>query len=333
MNRYTASSRPDWPTIEAALTLAVRAPSIHNTQPWRWRVGDQSVHLYADTARQLSAADPDQRELLLSCGAALHHARVAFAALGWASLVHRLPNPAEPDHLAAIELVTHRPTASEVALSAAIPRRRTDRRRYGDWPLPAGHMQLLIERAAGYGSVLRRIEPGPAHARLSWALHAAAQAHLNSPAYRSELAAWSGRHAATDGVPARNATFGRAGDEFPARHFSAPVLRDPGRGPDGAALLALGTASDDRLSRLRAGEALSATLLTAANIGLASCLITEPLEMPDIRAAVRRDVLGDGAFPMAVLRIGWAPAGAGPIPSTPRRPLRDVLDPIESVTS
>ena len=73
---------PDAGTIRTVLTLASRAPSVHNTQPWRWLVGSQSLHLYADTSRQLPNTDPDGRDLISSCGAALNHCVVALAALG-----------------------------------------------------------------------------------------------------------------------------------------------------------------------------------------------------------------------------------------------------------
>src|SRR5262245_1286107 len=96
---------PDQATIEAALALAVRAPSVHNSQPWRWRSGDESVHLYADSARHLPHVDPERRDLMLSCGVALHHFTVALSALGWAAEVHRFPNPADPDHLASVQIL------------------------------------------------------------------------------------------------------------------------------------------------------------------------------------------------------------------------------------
>jgi len=101
---------PDDRTVTTAIDLATRAPSVHNTQPWRWRIGDRSVHLYADLERQVSATDPDQRDLVMSCGAALHHVRVAFAALGWSTTVDRLPNPDEPDHLASLKLTDPTPS-------------------------------------------------------------------------------------------------------------------------------------------------------------------------------------------------------------------------------
>ena len=94
---------PDVETIRSALMLAVRAPSVHNSQPWLWRIGDHTLHLYANRDLHLPRTDPDARDLMLSCGATLHHCQVAFAALGWQSKVRRLPNPADPNHLAVIE--------------------------------------------------------------------------------------------------------------------------------------------------------------------------------------------------------------------------------------
>lgn len=103
---------PDARDIEAVLTLATRAPSIDNTQPWRWRVDRTSLHLYTDPGMQLPSTDPDGRDLILSCGAALHHCVVALAAMGWRADVHRLPDPADPGHLAAIEVSPHSPDLS-----------------------------------------------------------------------------------------------------------------------------------------------------------------------------------------------------------------------------
>ena len=70
------------PQLEHAVEHALRAPSVHNTQPWRWRIdpADGVVELHADRGRQLTATDPDGRDLLISCGAALGHLAVALRA-------------------------------------------------------------------------------------------------------------------------------------------------------------------------------------------------------------------------------------------------------------
>ncbi|WP_433192578.1 Acg family FMN-binding oxidoreductase [Nocardia sp. CA-107356] len=281
---------PDDQTVKAALALGVRAPSVHNTQPWRWRIGDSAVHLHLDPTRALTSTDPEQRDLVVSCGAALHHLRIALAALGWSAVVDRLPNPAAPNHLASIELVRHRPTPFDVELSAAITRRRTDRRQFSSWPVTPGYLGLVTERAATLGAIVRQATDGSRDS-LVQAICMAAERHAGDPGDRFELAEWGGRHE-----------------------------------PDYAELLVLSTSADDRCARLCAGEALSAVLLTATNVGLATCVLTEPLEIPAMRQRVRVGVLDDGSYPQAVIRIGWAPTSAEPLPPTPRRAVDDVLD-------
>ncbi len=321
---------PDDQTIKAAIELALRAPSVHNSQPWRWLVGEHSVHLYADRSVQLPKTDPDGRDLILSCGTVLHHFRVAIAALGWHAHVHRFPNPADPDHIASIELTPHTPTEQDVALAAAIPRRRTDRRHYSDWPVPAGHIALMASRTAQESVVLYRAE---AITQLENAIAEAAAQHATDAEYQTELTLWSGRHGSLDGVPAANTPIADGAREGSSRAFADPRLAQPdgvSADDDASELLVIGTASDDPMSRLRAGEATSAVLLTATSLGLASCALTEPLEIKETRAAVRSKVLDDSGFPQMVVRIGWASTSADPLPASPRHAVAELVDPLES---
>src|SRR5690349_3282995 len=136
--------------LRAAVQLAARAPSLHNSQPWCWRLGVDAVRLHLDPARRLPATDSAGRELVISCGAALHHLLVALAAQGWESRVHRLPDPADPTLLAEVRPVARAaggPQAADVALADAIIRRRTDRRRFGSWPIPGELLGEMVELA------------------------------------------------------------------------------------------------------------------------------------------------------------------------------------------
>jgi len=315
---------PNAATVRTALALATRAPSVHNVQPWMWRVGNASLQLYTDPDRHLVHTDPDGRDLLVSCGVALNHCVVALSALGWQSRVHRFPNPADPTQLASIELRRYEAGEVDVALAAAIPRRRTDRRYYSEWPVSHGDVALMGARAARMGVALRRMEPTT---DIRAALAQAVWQHATDAEYLHELTVWSGRYASTAGVPARNTPESDPHSPVPGRLFAGAVLEQPegaSSAADHGVLLALGTAVDDDLARVRAGEATSVVLLTATALGLASCPVTEPLEVSETRAAIRAEAFGDEEFPQMLLRVGWAPVNADPLPSTPRRPLDEV---------
>lgn len=319
---------PDPDTIRAALGMANRAPSVHNSQPWQWRVWDESLHLYADPTRHLPKADPDRRDLLLSCGAALHHCTVALAGLGWHARVQRLPNPAEPDHLASVQLSAQKPDELDIVLAGAISRRRTDRRNYCAWPVPWGDIALMGARAARAGVMLRQVDMIP---RLSAIVAESVSQHAQDPDYLAELSAWSGRHGSVAGVPARNTPDPDPQSPIPARVFAGPALSQPAEttsGRDNAVVLVLGTEDDDALARLRAGEATSLVLLSATAMGLATCPMTEPLEIRHTREAVRSDVFGASGHPQMMIRVGWAAVDAEPLPATPRRPLAEVASPV-----
>ena len=108
------------------------------------------------------------------------------------------------------------------------------------------------------------------------------------------------------GVPARNTPVAGPTAELPARMFAATALSQPpettAADDNAVAPALLGTRDDDDLARLRAGEATSLVLLTATALGLASRPITEPLEIPETRKAVRAEIFELNEFPQILLR-------------------------------
>ena len=316
--------------VLAALALANRAPSVHNSQPWSWELGEHSVHLYADARRWLPATDPHGRDLLLSCGAALHHLRVALAALDFHPKVHRLPNPAVPDHLAAVELRRGASTERDLVMAGMLEKRRSDRRRFSSRSVPEAYLRALSTRAGAEGALLLRTDDPIDRDRLVTAIETAAAVQDATDGYAVEISTWSGQHTGPDGVPSANVPAPRPEPsrsvDLPMRRYADGELDQPDpESPDGAVILALGTAGDDRLSQLRAGEAASAVLLQATELGLASSVLSQPLEIAFTRRFVRDRVLGGALCPQLLFRIGWLPAGAAAIPATPRRPVKETM--------
>jgi nitroreductase len=324
---------PDPTTARAAIALANRAPSVHNAQPWRWRISEHALHLFSDPSRALPATDPGGRDLAISCGAALHHLRVALLAAGWASTVRRLPDPAHPEHLAVVEPSPAQPQPDDLALARAVEFRHTDRRQFSTWPVPAPFLDKLARAAAAEGAELHVVASGSARATVSRVIEEAAVEQALTPGLAQETASWTGRaRTAQDGVPAANVP-ARSEGAVPIRHFAGAEQDQSRLGrdeSDGTVLAVLATPTDTATDQLRAGEALSAVLLTATSLGLATDPLSQPLEVPSTREELRRVLLGGQAEPQLLLRMGWAPVSAAPVPPTGRRPVEDTIDAMDS---
>jgi len=314
---------PDVAALDAAAREALVAPSIFNTQPWQWRHRNGALELWADWSRQLAVVDPDGHFLLVSCGAALHHARVSLAAAGWTAVVERT---GERDRLARIRLTGRdTPDPAAAVLRDAIRVRRTDRRPFADQPVPPELVQVLVDAAAAEGVRLHRVRLGQMP-MLAIAVAMAAADEMSNPAYRLELIRWINRPEwSGDGVPVETAVR-KVPRRVPVRQFAldptAGVPVTPG-GDRGAAYLILhgdGTAPGDWL---RAGEALSAVLLTAVSRGLAVAPLTDVLEVAHPRELVT-GLLDPPGTPYVLVRCGYQ-TDPTPLAPSPRRDPSEVI--------
>lgn len=311
-----------------AVRLAIRAPSIHNTQPWIWRANPSRIDLFADRSRQLEFVDPGGRALRVSCGAALFLLRAALLTAGWAESTTRTPNPYDADHLATVMITGHRPVEPEwVDIVAAARRRRTDRRPFLDEPIGADIIADLCAQAVLEGASLRGITRPEDRLVVAVAVGRADDYEAADPRYRAEMSRWtagSGR----DGVPA--SAVPRGSDrrtDVPLRDFEVgqvgtlPIPRP--RPVEHDALFVLATGRDGAVDQIRAGEALCRVLLAVTRHGLAASPYTQPIEIPAPRLLLSR-VLGGYGEPQIVLRVGRPGPGVEP-PLTPRRPTAEVF--------
>lgn len=304
--------------------LACLAPSVHNTQPWSWRVDGATVELYADLTRLLPAEDPVGRNLTISCGAALHHLQFAAHALGWDTDVQRLPASGDPALLARVTL--HRGLHAVVAPHdlGILRQRCTDRRRFTAWPVPAPRLERLVGEASAWGARGSIIDDVGDRFRVELIANRALIYRDLDPAALDEQRHWIGRHD-PDGIPLT--VLPVEPDHLGRRsRFGAGVLEDTRlviNGGDG--LIALGGDADDVASWVRTGEGLSALWLEATRMGLSVVPLSQPVEIDATRHELRDTVLHGAFLPHLLLRVGWQAIGRSDLPRTPRRPVADVL--------
>jgi nitroreductase len=318
-----------YPPYEEMVARAIRAPSVHNTQPWLWWTTRAGMELHADSARQLKRTDPDGRDLLISCGAALHHLRVAAAALGWATEVRHGPDPDQPGLLAAITFARQDASNEAARLLTSIEERQTDRRRFASWPVPREHLESLSRHGSELGATVTSVEDVAVRMRLLRLTAEADERQRRDPAYVAELTRWA-RDRGRDGVPAGNVpeanATGAVEESVPQRFPPGTLIdewQDRTSGPPG--ILVIATSSDDVRSRVRAGEALSAVWLDATRKGLVGVPLSQAIEIDQTRRALEGRELRDRACPQILLCVGWPRADRSPLPFTPRRPVRQVM--------
>jgi nitroreductase len=320
--------------LRHAAARARLAPSIHNSQPWRFRLEGALLEMELDRERRLGTIDPQGRQALISCGCALFNARAALAAADVACTVQRFPEGMHQPLFARLRAVpgySAEPERAALAdLDAVIDLRATNRTRYAEDDVPQALLDRLAAAAVAEGAtlvVVRRPEHRLAVAMLTQRADALQNA---DPAYRAELRAWTTDDPARlDGVPARAVPHvnGHSGDEIPLRDFDTHGV---GRLPAQTAssrrqtILVLGTDGDDPAAWLRAGEAVERVLLEIARRGYAAGPITQALDVPETRDALTAE-LGLSCYPQFLMRVGRAQ----PTAPTARRELADVLAEID----
>lgn len=317
------------PRLRALVELAILAPSSHNTQPWLFRIGDDFVEVHADRSRTTPVVDPDNRELIISCGAAVGFLQLAMRASGFEGIVERTPSADAPDLLATVRPGAPRALKVEdAALIEAMMSRRTNRRAFEPRPVPRTLLSLLTESVRRYGVWARVVTEQREKHAIADLVADGDRRQADDPEFRRELSEWirSNHSRAGDGIPGYSQGIGdlaslagpwiiRTFDWGDGRAASDRQLAE-----GSPALLVLGTDDDTPEAWVRMGEALARLLLLATAHGLSASFLNQPIEIPELRQKLA-DALGVAGKPQMVLRLGYGPE----VPPTPRRDLEDVL--------
>jgi nitroreductase len=326
------AGRPATPVRELlvrCVRYAALAPSGHNAQPWRFRLERDRLQLYADRSRALRVVDPNDRELTISCGAALCQLRLAIRYFGFTDVVRLVPSRRDPDLLADVTIGERRPPSAQVArLFHAIPNRRSNRAAFDSRRLPRVLVDGLRASAAEDHVAFCPVAEPAWIARVADLVAAGDRSQFADRRFRRELAHWiapssGGRH---DGIPGYALGMGKlearaAPWVIRAFNVGKRQAKQNRRLARASAMLAvLGTADDDPRAWLATGAAMTKVLLRACAGGVATSFLNEPIEVEALRPRLRRMVRLSG-YPQLLLRFGYGPTST----PTPRRGVDEIL--------
>ena len=309
------------------LGYAILAPSSHNSQPWLFRIHGDKLELYADRARACRTVDPDDRELIISCGCALQHLRVALGHFAHLGDIETLPDTHDPDLLARLSLgVKQAKDADEQLLFNAITRRRTNRQPFRVEPLPANLLAELKAAAQTESAWLQPVESEEQRGHFAKLIGEGDRRQWANKRFRLELASWvhANRSQARDGIPG----YAQGVDDLLS--YAGPLVvrtfdmgdgqaaKDYELAAGSPALVVLGTGADTPRDWLRAGQALARVLLRARAADVWASFLNQAIELPDLRRRLGVN-LGLRGSPQVCLRLGFGPD----IKPTPRRDVDD----------
>jgi hypothetical protein len=317
--------------LRFALQYAILAPSNHNTQPWRFIVDGSTVQVCADRTRALPVVDPFDRELLISCGAAVLNLRVALSYFGLSYAITVFPAEFDPDIVVQLRVSRDGHLDSELAnLFSALTTRVTTRTPFADEPVDPHLQSELVAACDAEGAIATCVEAEIARHAIAQLIAEADAVQFADARFRRELASWIHSSRRNDGMPAYDAAVGGL------LNFAAPLVTsvvrvfDVGAGApathqrlvEGSPLfVGIATVRDDREAWLATGQALERMLLLAASRGLTASYLNQPIEVTTLREALRT-LLNIDAIPQLLLRMGRGPH----VDHSPRRSLSTVVD-------
>jgi nitroreductase len=307
------------------------APSVHNTQPWRFGVTGDVLTLRADLTRRLEVLDPAGRELVVSCGAALANVDLALRVAGLLPELDLAPDGRLLHRLADVRVAgEHATTGLERLLFRAMPSRATNRHALDGSAVSPELLSGLLRVAEDSGVEVVFVEDEQAYEEFRVLARLAGHAQEASPRQREELRRWArpGDDAA-DGIPFFARGLGAAGPRrlaLPVRDFdvdgrAARHAQRPDATYDRPLLAVIATPGDGPRDSLRAGMALQRLLLAVTSAGLAASFVNQPVDDPALRPRAGA-VAGVSGRVQVALRVG---AGV-PVRPVPRRPVEDLLD-------
>lgn len=320
--------------LKFCLNYALFAPSSHNTQPWQFKIVNDAVELYGDKARALPIADPNDRELTISCGAALFHLQIAIRYFGYGDITEILPEPNNPNLLARIGLGSKRIIQpEEKLLFRAIPKRFTNRLSFKKDYLPKSLVKELESACCSEGELkicTQKISPAKRDLVINL-ITEGDRLQMADPLFRRELASWihTAKNPSHDGIPSYAQGINPKLDGLTplisclVRSFNlvkSQSAKDRQLATQAPALILISSVSDRPIDWLTTGEALAHLLLRARVEDVWASFFNQPIQIPHLRSRLQ-SLFPETGYPQILLRLGYGQE----VEPTPRRSVEEVV--------
>jgi nitroreductase len=314
------------PEVRDLIRYATLAASGHNTQPWRFRIGDRSVQILPDLTRRTPAVDPDDHHLFASLGCAAENLALAAGAIGRPGDISFNPTNDSVEY-------AFGGTANEATpLFDAIPRRQSTRAEYDGKPVGTADLRTLAAAAAIAGVDLVLITDRPQVDRVRDLVLAGNGAQIADAAFVRELKSWL-RFSPREAIGTGDGLFGVTTGNPTLPAWLGPLMFDMVFKADAendkyarqiqssAGIAVFVGVRDDKEHWVRAGRACQRFALQATALGIKHAFINQPVEVARLRPDLAALVGLPGRRPDIVMRFGYGAA----LPFSARRPVEAVL--------
>jgi nitroreductase len=329
--RYAKALRADLapdPTLRELVRYATLAPNSHNTQPWRFVIGDSVIAIRPDLSRATPAVDPDNHHLFVSLGCAAETLRIAAQATG-------RPGEVQIEESGGVSYVFSNGTPRPDPLFQAIPRRQSTRAEFDGRLVPASDLQTLARAAAIPGVDLILVTDRPRMGRIRDLVIAGNDAQMANDAFIRELKHWlrfnpKAAMAAGDGLFAAASNNPVLPDAIGLRAFdyvltaNAENLKYRRQIDSSAGIAVFIGGGENKAHWVSVGRACQRFALAATSLGLRCAFVNQPVEVAQLRPDLAGVVGASGRRPDLVMRFGYGPE----LPFSPRRPAEAVTTPV-----
>ena len=313
--------------LEELVRFATLAANSHNTQAWRFALGDGVITILPDFTRRTPIVDPDDHHLFASMGAATENIVQAAPILGLAA-----ESRFDPDGDGSVIIDLREGETVTTPMAAAIAKRQCTRGLYDGRAIPEADLQTLSAAGSGGGVDVLLLTERPAIDAVAALVIDGDTVQMNDSAFVDELKHWlrfsyaealstaDGLFSATSGNPVLPAPIGRAffglfvSADSENKKYRAQIASSPG-------LAVFVSEQNDKAHWIAAGRAYQRFALQATALGIRHAFLNQAVEVPEVRQRLSAHLGLGERRPDLIVRIGYG----AEMPWSLRRPVADLL--------